>query len=91
MTTTPAIPPRMTLIQLKRATRLPPPAERRAIRERAKVSRREIAEELGVSEAAVAWWENPGGFTPRPAVALAYRRLLGQLRGLATEDKKAQT
>ena len=87
MTMTPTSAIDMPLLELKRATRLPPPSERRAIRERAGVSRRQLARELGVSDAAVAWWEDPCGFTPRPAKALAYRRLLDELRALAEEPE----
>jgi len=74
----------MTLIQRRRAAVLPSPAERRAIRERAQVSRREIAEELGVSEGAVKWWEAPHSHSPRGSRAIAYRRLLDELKELTT-------
>lgn len=86
MTMTPAVPRGMPLIQRIRAAKLPPPAERRAIRERAGVSRQEIADELGVSASSVQWWEDPNGFTPRAARAIKYRRLLEQLAELADEQ-----
>lgn len=75
----------LPLLERKRATWLPPPHKRREIRERVKVSRRELAAELGVSCQAVAWWEDPKGFNPRPRVAIAYRKLLEQLEALALE------
>jgi transcriptional regulator with XRE-family HTH domain len=91
MTTIPTAGLDLPLLELKRATRLPPPAKRREIRERARVSRRALARELGVSGTAVAWWEHPDGFTPRARVAIAYRQLLEQLEALALElDEQGQ-
>lgn len=87
----------MPLLQRLRASRLPPPAERRAIREAAKLSREDIARELRlkghrVSGTAVAWWEKEkadGGFDPRPARAISYRQLLDELRAHAAESEQA--
>lgn len=78
----------MPLLQRMRATRLPPPAQRRAIRNRAGLSREEIAAELRsqgfrVTGSAVAWWEKEkveGGLDPRPAKAAAYRQLLDRIQ-----------
>ncbi len=78
---------RMPLLERKRAERLPPPAQRRAIRETAKVSREDIAAELRaqgfqVTAAAVVWWEKEkaeGGCDPRSARAIAYRELLERI------------
>ena len=88
MTTTPrqATAP---LLQRIRTARLPfTPEQRRAIRDAAGVSREDIARELRrqglrVTEGAVKFWELPkaqGGFEPRRDRAIAYRRLLEQLK-----------
>lgn len=78
----------MPLLKRMRATRLPPPERRRYIREQAGASREDVARELErrgcrrVSEAAIRWWEKPrerGGVDPRPAIAIAYGRLLDEL------------
>lgn len=91
MSTVPTASLDLPLLALVRATRLPPPAQRRAIRERAGISRRALARELGVSGTAVAWWEDPNGHNPRQPVAIAYRKLLEQLDALATElDEQGQ-
>jgi transcriptional regulator with XRE-family HTH domain len=58
--------------------RLPPPAARRQLRERAGISQQSVARELGVTREAVARWET-GSRTPRPAVARAYLTLLDRL------------
>lgn len=76
MTNTPSTVAEMSLVDLMRAKRLPPPARRREIREAARLSRRAIAKELGVSGTTVQWWERDGGTNPRPATALAYMDLL---------------
>lgn len=93
MTMTSAARPRTSLIRRKRAillaTLLPPPAERRAIRDAVRVSRREVAEELGVSPSTVQGWEADDGFDPRDETAIAYRKLLDKLRILADEMKQA--
>lgn len=86
---------KMPLLQRLRASRLPPPAERRAIREAAKLSREDIARELRakghrVTAAAVFWWEKDkadGGFDPRPPKAVTYRQLLDELHALVEEAK----
>lgn len=78
----------MPIPQLMRARRLVPPAERRAIRDRAKLSRDDIvkalrAKGITVSASAVAFWEMDkadGGFDPRPRTAIVYRRLLDQIQ-----------
>jgi len=76
----------MPLADKKRAATLPSPARRREIRERAGVSRQHVGAELGVSGAAIGWWENPNGFTPRNLDRrLAYRRLLDTLEQLGAE------
>ena len=63
------------------ATRLPPRAERKKIRKRAGVTLKRLAEELGVSEAAVWHWENgTEGQGPSEANAARYRALLDDLR-----------
>jgi transcriptional regulator with XRE-family HTH domain len=58
--------------------RLPPPAARRQLRERAGLSQETVGNALGVTREAVARWEL-GERTPRPATALAYLELLDRL------------
>lgn len=67
------------LIEKVRARReLPPPDERRQIRERAGVSLRDMAAAVGVSHASVVSWEQ--GSRPRdPEHLRAYARLLREL------------
>ena len=60
--------------------RLPPPTERRRIRERAGVSLRDLAAAVGVSHATIRNWE--AGATPREHRA-AYARLLEELDRIA--------
>jgi DNA-binding transcriptional regulator YiaG len=60
---------------------LPPPAERRALRVNAGISLRELGRALGVTAAAVHFWET-GARMPRPAHLQAY---LEALRLLAEE------
>jgi len=59
---------------------LPAPAERRRIRQRARVSLRDVARALGVSHTAVASWE--AGATPRQH-RVAYSALLEELKRVA--------
>jgi DNA-binding transcriptional regulator YiaG len=70
------------LEQLRSRRRLPPPAERRRIREAAGVSLRQLAAAIppgGVSVMAIVRWE--AGSTPRdPAHLRAYSELLAELR-----------
>lgn len=70
---------RAALVERVRAGRLPPPAERRAIREAAHVTLRELGNALGVHEATAQKWER-GTVRPRPTDAIAYRELLDGLR-----------
>ena len=85
MTTIPmTLPSAMPLIDRVRATRLPPPAERRHIRVALGISLREVGNELGVSQLTVSQWER-GLREPRPEHAIAYRALLEALRELAQE------
>jgi DNA-binding transcriptional regulator YiaG len=60
------------------AAQLPPPASRRAIRELADLTLRDVAELLGASESAVLHWER-GTRVPRPANARAYGELLAEI------------
>lgn len=57
---------------------LPEPSLRRLVRERSGLSKRDVAEALGVSLAAVCRWEN-GRRYPRRAVAARYAELLNRL------------
>jgi len=61
---------------------LPPPARRQEIRERAGLSRRRLARDLGVSPQAVAFWEmgaEAGGREPQGENLVHYVTLLGHL------------
>ena len=58
--------------------RLPEPAIRRLLRERAGLSQAEIAEALGVTSSAVSRWET-GRRMPRGARGSAYAELLERL------------
>jgi DNA-binding transcriptional regulator YiaG len=64
------------LAQVRARRRLPSPSKRRAIRERAGVSLRDLADALGVSHAAVRGWEQ--GATPRDRRA-EYADVLAEL------------
>jgi DNA-binding transcriptional regulator YiaG len=66
------------------ARRLPPPSARRAIREAAGVTQQRIAVELGVTRAAVSFWEQ-GRCDPRGDRRLRYVAILeGLQRDLMT-------
>lgn len=67
------------LIADLRAAELPPPDERRAIREAAGVSLRDASEALGCSVMTFRRWE-AGTVVPRRPRAQLYRRLLDELR-----------
>lgn len=85
-------------VRIRATSKLPPPAQRRAIRDSARLSREDVARELRaaglhVTATAVAWWEKErtdGGFDPRPMKALAYGRLLEQIRA-EVESLSAET
>lgn len=62
---------------------LPAPPERRAIRERARVSQDDIGADIGVTRAAVARWE-AGTRRPRGEHLVRYAELLDQLREVAS-------
>lgn len=68
------------LERVRARRRLPPPTERRRIRERAGVSLRDLAAAVGVSHATIRNWE--AGSTPREHRA-AYARLLEELARIA--------
>ena len=68
----------MTLAETIRAAQLPAPAIRRSIRENAGATRREVADELGVTPLTVSRWES-GTSEPRRERAIAYRRVLDSL------------
>lgn len=74
----------MPLIDRLRAARLPNPEERRRIRDEAGASLVEVGDELRVSALTVSRWER-GLVEPSRDHAIAYRRLLEQLRELARE------
>lgn len=77
------------LIDRLRATRLPPPAVRRALRRDAGAKLRDVALELRVSDASVSCWER-GIYEPGPRHAGAYLRLLQGFAALARESAAAQ-
>lgn len=63
---------------------LPPPAERRAVRERAGCSQDDVAAALHVTRAAVSRWEN-GERVPRGELLVSYVRVLDALRKATTD------
>lgn len=73
-----------TLIEEKRATRLPPPTERRNLRKSAGFSLREMAHALGIGTATAHRWEVAAGRLPRHR-AEAYIALLAAWQDLAQE------
>lgn len=72
------------LIDRLRANRLPPPAERRAIRRRANASLEDVASALGVEKMTVSRWER-GLRKPWPKHRVAYICLLQALAKVADE------
>jgi transcriptional regulator with XRE-family HTH domain len=66
------------LEEVRLLTQLPFPNEARALRERARVSRRRLARELGVHECTIARWEE-GESRPRAQVAVRYAEILEAL------------
>ncbi len=65
---------------------LPPPAERRRIREAAGLSQSDVALALGVSSPTVWRWEQEPGFSPRSHRVLAeYAYLLEQLKAQVSQ------
>jgi DNA-binding XRE family transcriptional regulator len=81
MRSAPAVADGNTLAERLAASRLPTPLQRRNIRIAAGASLRDVARELDVTPMTVARWE--AGSEPRLAHAIAYRRLLDQLREVA--------
>jgi DNA-binding transcriptional regulator YiaG len=73
-----ASPDGASLAERVRAAQLPTPANRRRIRQRAKVSLRQIAEPIGVTAMTVLRWER-GEVVPKLEHAAAYRQLLEEL------------
>jgi DNA-binding transcriptional regulator YiaG len=70
------------LVRVRARRVLPIPAERRQIREEARVTQHELARALGVSWTAIWRWEQ--GARPRnPEHEVAYSELLRQLRDAA--------
>lgn len=67
-----------TLAAAVREARLPDPATRREIRERAHVTLREVATVIGVAPMTVQRWES-GRSSPRRQDAVRYRDLLDEL------------
>jgi len=65
------------LVRRVRATRLPDPARRRALRVDAGLSLRDVGEALHTDPVSVMRWER--GSTPRPSMAASYAKLLQAL------------
>lgn len=63
---------------------LPPPEERRAVRERAGCSQDDVAAALHVTRAAVSRWES-GERAPRGELLVAYVKVLDALRKASTD------
>ena len=74
-----------SLVDRLRATRLPPPYERRAIRKRAGASLEDVAAALGVQKMTVSRWER-GTREPWPKHLTAYICLLEALAAIAEES-----
>jgi DNA-binding transcriptional regulator YiaG len=72
----------MQAVQLAQVRELLRSGRARAIRERANVSIRELADSLEVHEATVARWES-GARSPRGPIALRYAELLRALAEVA--------
>lgn len=81
--TQPTTPGAAPLADLVRAARLPKPAERKAIREKAGVSLQRLADELGVSVTSIWHWER-GQDGPSLENAARYRALLDELTQAAS-------
>ena len=81
--TEPTAPGAAPLADLVRAARLPPPARRKRIREKAGVSLQRMADELGVSVTSIWHWES-GKDGPSLENAARYRVLLDQLEQAAS-------
>lgn len=77
----------MSLIERIRATQLPDPPRRRAIRLAVGGTLREVARDLGVSQLTVSQWER-GRSEPRPDHAIRYRELLEKLEAVAAEIER---
>ncbi len=73
-----------SLVDRLRANRLPPPAERRAIRRRAGASLEDVAAALGVQKMTISRWER-GTREPWPKHLAAYICLLEALDAVARE------
>lgn len=66
-------------LRQRRQVELPPPAERKAIREAYGVSQGEVAQVLNVSRLTVSQWER-GQTEPKPEHARKYADLLTQMK-----------
>ena len=82
----------VALLEAMRRAHLPPPSQRRAIREAAGLSQRGFALAMGVGERNVCNWEDPEGSEPTMAHRLIYRMALDLLqeRTLAVRADPAQ-
>ena len=65
---------------------LPPPPERRRLRRAVQARLRHVAANLGVSEAAVSYWER-GICEPGPRHRLAYRQVLDDFAQLEKSNR----
>jgi DNA-binding transcriptional regulator YiaG len=80
-TMTPEEHERELLASLRSHRKLPPPAERKRIRERAGVSLRSLAAAIGCSHVAITRWET-GAKPADPAQLIRYQRLLDEFARL---------
>ena len=77
------------LLHEKRATRLPPPAERRALRDAAGFSLEEMGRALGIAKATAHRWESFAVRLPRERAG-AYLALMDAWRELIRESATVQ-
>jgi DNA-binding transcriptional regulator YiaG len=77
------------LDEVRASVSLPDPATRMAIRRRANVSRKRLAQELGVHVISIARWER-GTRNPHGELRVRYARLLEQLREIAAAGARGE-
>lgn len=78
--------PRAIVIARIRAFQLPPPAERRRLRQAAGATLEDVAEAVGVSDATASCWER-GIYFPSRRYRQRYLDLLGDFAAIEREKK----